>query len=132
MSKERSPLPGGERRDDGEDQQEGVGSGSQEGSSTLGLLADALWGSPHREPIPPRGVNDGDPATRYKRLPPEAQLCLLARLKVPTTQDGVPHRALTNALPAQQEQSQLCKCTETDKEIVKQREKWSGKQCDRV
>lgn len=78
VSQERSPLPGGERRDDGEDQQQGVGSGSQEGGAALGLLADALRGPPHREPIPARGVDDGDPAAGYERLPPKAQLRLLA------------------------------------------------------
>lgn len=103
----RSPLPGGEGRDDGEDQQQGVGSGPQEGSPALGLLADSLRGSPHREPVPARRVYNSDPTTRHERLPPEAQLCLLSWFKVAAAQDAVPHRAFSNTLPTQQQQPQF-------------------------
>lgn len=109
VSQERPPFPGGEGRDHGEDQQQRVGARPQEGSSTLGLLPDALRGPPHGEPIPARGVDDGDPTAAHEGLPPQAQLRLLAGLEKSPAQNGVPHRTFPDALPAQQEHSQLCR-----------------------
>lgn len=78
VSQEGPPFPGGEGGNDREDQQQRVGARPQQGSSTLGLLPDALWGSPHGEPIPAWGVNDGDPTATHEGLSPQTQLRLLA------------------------------------------------------
>lgn len=107
VGEERPPLPGRQRRHHGEDQQQCVRARPQKGGASLRLLPDAFGRPAHREPIPARSVHDGDPAARHQRLPPEAQLRLLARLEVAAAQDGVPHRALPDPLPAQQKQPQL-------------------------
>lgn len=101
VSQERPPFPGGQGRHHGEDQQQRVGTGPQEGSPALGLLPDALRGSPHREPIPAWGVDDGDPAAAHESLSPETQVRLLAWLEKSAAQNRVPHRAFPDALPAQ-------------------------------
>lgn len=78
VGQERAPFPGRQGGHHGEHQQQRVGAGPQQGRPALRLLPDALRRSPHGEPIPAWGVDHGDPAAAHQRLPPEAQLRLLA------------------------------------------------------